>query len=60
MRMTLLALWAIVLFGGWAYHEGPGQDGMILDECLTSCQILRKRSSHDRLPDYFPSQHRSA
>ena len=32
MRMSLLAAWAILPSGAWAYHEGPGQDQMALDQ----------------------------
>ena len=32
MRMTLLVLWLLLPVGGWAYHEGPGQDRQRLDE----------------------------
>ena len=31
MRKALLALWILLPVGGWAYHEGPGQDRLRLD-----------------------------
>ncbi len=31
MRKPLLAAWALLPIGAWAYHEGPGQDRMALD-----------------------------
>ena len=32
MRMAWVVLWSLLLIPAWAYHEGPGQDGMKLDE----------------------------
>ncbi len=32
MRTTLLVLWLLLPIGGYAYHEGPGQDRQQLDE----------------------------
>lgn len=31
MRTLLIAAWLLVPVGVWAYHEGPGQEGMQLD-----------------------------
>ena len=32
MRKPLLVLWLSLPLAAWAYHEGPGQDGMRLDQ----------------------------
>lgn len=32
MKKSLLAAWLILPIGAWAYHEGPGQDRMLLDD----------------------------
>jgi hypothetical protein len=32
MRYLLLCGWLILPIGAWAYHEGPGQDGMARDK----------------------------
>lgn len=32
MRKYLFAFWVVLLLGAWAYHEGPGQDRMALDD----------------------------
>lgn len=32
MKKSLLAAWLILPIGAWAYHEGPGQDRMALDD----------------------------
>ena len=32
MRTLLLVTWLALPIGAWAYHEGPGQDRMALDE----------------------------
>lgn len=31
MRRLLIAAWLLVPVGAWAYHEGPGQEGLQLD-----------------------------
>ena len=33
MRSVLLVTWLMLPIGAWAYHEGPGQDRLALDEC---------------------------
>lgn len=33
MRNILLVGWLMLPIGAWAYHEGPGQDRVMLDEC---------------------------
>ena len=35
MRKYLLAVWVVLLLGAWAYHEGPGQDRLKLDDIDT-------------------------
>jgi len=35
MRNILLLGWLMLPIGAWAYHEGPGQDRLKLDECDT-------------------------
>lgn len=32
MNKGLLAFWLVLPLGAWAYHEGPGQDGLTLDK----------------------------
>ena len=32
MNKAALAIWLALPLGAWAYHEGPGQDGLALDE----------------------------
>jgi len=32
MKVALLGAWLVLPIGAWAYHEGPGQDRMKLDE----------------------------
>ena len=32
MRRLLIAGWLLLPVGAWAYHEGPGQDGVLLDQ----------------------------
>ena len=32
MNKALLGVWLVLPLGAWAYHEGPGQDQMTLDE----------------------------
>ena len=32
MHKGVLALWLVLPLGAWAYHEGPGQDQLSLDE----------------------------
>lgn len=32
MNKALLGVWLALPLAAWAYHEGPGQDGMALDE----------------------------
>jgi hypothetical protein len=32
MRKGLLAVWVLLPVGAWAYHEGPGQDALALDD----------------------------
>lgn len=33
MRSILLVTWLALPIGAWAYHEGPGQDRLALEEC---------------------------
>ncbi len=33
MRSVLLVGWLMLPIGAWAYHEGPGQDRLALEEC---------------------------
>ena len=42
MRKSLLAVWLLLPIGAWAYHEGPGQDGMRLDDADVAL-----RAAHD-------------
>jgi hypothetical protein len=35
MRNILLVSWLLLPIGAWAYHEGPGQDRMVLEETDT-------------------------
>lgn len=35
MRSVLLVTWLVLPIGAWAYHEGPGQDRLALEECDT-------------------------
>jgi len=35
MRNVLLISWLVLPIAAWAYHEGPGQDRVALDECDT-------------------------
>jgi len=32
MRRLMIAGWLLLPVGAWAYHEGPGQDGVLLDQ----------------------------
>ena len=32
MRKSLLVGWLLLPIGAWAYHEGPGQDRLVLDD----------------------------
>ncbi|MCB9891207.1 MAG: hypothetical protein H6833_06145 [Planctomycetes bacterium] len=43
MRKLLLVLWLLLPIVGWAYHEGPGQDRMQLDEVA---RLLDEASIH--------------
>ncbi|MEM9380773.1 MAG: hypothetical protein AAGB93_12545 [Planctomycetota bacterium] len=44
MRRLLIAGWLLLPVGAWAYHEGPGQDGLQLDRVDEELAIAREAS----------------
>lgn len=47
MRKLLLAGWLLLPVGAWAYHEGPGQEGLQLDRVDTELAKARAAVSSE-------------
>ncbi len=50
MNKLLLALWACLPVAGWAYHQGPGQDRMKLDQvdaAIARAEVELDGGNHD-------------
>jgi len=45
MRKLLLAGWLLLPVGAWAYHEGPGQEGLQLDR--VDAELAQARAAAD-------------
>jgi len=46
MRKLLLAGWLLLPVGAWAYHEGPGQEGLQLDR--VDAELAQARAAADK------------
>ncbi|MGE3172127.1 MAG: hypothetical protein AB7O97_05825 [Planctomycetota bacterium] len=46
MRNLMLCGWLLVPIGAWAYHEGPGQDGLARDRVADTLQQAFDAATH--------------
>ena len=51
MRNVLLVSWLLLPIGAWAYHEGPGQDRVALDEANTLLVAAHDAATNERWRD---------
>jgi tetratricopeptide (TPR) repeat protein len=49
MRKLVLVVWLMIPVVAWAYHYGPGQDQMLLDEAST---LIGRAESHAAAEEY--------
>lgn len=51
MRNILLVGWLLLPIGAWAYHEGPGQDRLALEQTDVVVQAARDAVANEKWPE---------